>query len=151
MLWKKIILKCTAYAIGQLFVNSNFKNCFWFYRSLSYLSGLLEKNDRSVRIAAGEALAAVFEMCSFEKFSAEAKGSSHGSNHDKSLLHIQGLRGKIINQVRELSMEAGGKGSVKKDLNRQRNLFRDILEFMEVALFIFPSVQYMHCFCQCVW
>ncbi|KAE8687108.1 Interferon-related developmental regulator family protein / IFRD protein family isoform 2 [Hibiscus syriacus] len=75
-------------------------------KSIAYLSTLLDKDDRSFRIAAGEALAVIFEMGSLEKFVAEAK-------------------------VRDLSVEAGGKGSAKKDLNNQRNLFKDVLEFLE--------------------
>ncbi|XVE70189.1 hypothetical protein DITRI_Ditri10aG0052500 [Diplodiscus trichospermus] len=104
--------------------------------SITYLSSLLDKDDRSVRIAAGEALAVIFEMGSLEKFAAEAKGSSDGSvsegNKSKEgFSHIQGLKSKIMNQVRDLSAEAGGKGSAKKDLNNQRNLFKDVLEFLE--------------------
>lgn len=100
-------------------------------RSISYLSGLLDKDDRSIRIAAGEALALIFETGSLEKFSAEAKkGSQEG------YAHVQGLKAKVIHQVRNLSIEAGGKGSAKKDLNNQRNLFKDILEFIEVSYFL---------------
>lgn len=103
--------------------------------SISYFSTLLDKEDRSVRIAAGEALALVFEIGNLEKFSGESKGSSDSSTDEASksreLLHIQGLRAKVLNQVRTLSTEAGGKGSAKKDLNNQRNIFRDILEFLE--------------------
>ncbi|XP_057468990.1 uncharacterized protein LOC130758170 [Actinidia eriantha] len=103
------------------------KNC---QESISYFSTLLDKDDRSVRIAAGEALALIFEMGNLEKFSGEAKVSSD-SSISRELTHIQGLRAKILNQVRNLSTEAGGKGSAKKDLNSQRNSFRDILEFLE--------------------
>ncbi|XP_049355260.1 uncharacterized protein LOC125819897 [Solanum verrucosum] len=103
--------------------------------SISYFSTLLDKDDRAVRIAAGEALALIFEVGSLEKFSVEDKGSSDRStdeaNKSKDILHIQGLRAKVLNQVRSLSVEAGGKGSAKKDLNSQRNTFRDILEFLE--------------------
>ncbi|MFQ6639622.1 hypothetical protein Gotur_014433 [Gossypium turneri] len=104
--------------------------------SITYLSSLLDKDDRSVRIAAGEALAVIFEMGSLEKFAAKTKGSSDGSvsegNKSKEgFSYIQGLKGKILNQVRDLSVEAGGKGSAKKDLNNQRNLFKDVLEFLE--------------------
>ncbi|XP_039037887.1 interferon-related developmental regulator 1-like [Hibiscus syriacus] len=104
--------------------------------SIAYLSTLLDKDDRLVRIAAGEALAVIFEMGSLEKFAAEAKGSndgsiSEGNKSKEGFSHIQGLRGKILNQVRGLSVEAGGKGSAKKDLNNQRNLFKDVLEFLE--------------------
>ncbi|KAM3688458.1 uncharacterized protein LOC142613758 [Castanea sativa] len=104
--------------------------------SISYLSSLLDKDDRSVRIAAGEALALIFEIGSVEKFSGEVKGSidvstPEGSKNREGFSHVQGLKGKIINKVRDLSAEAGGKGSAKKDLNSQRNLFRDILDFFE--------------------
>ncbi|KAK4795945.1 hypothetical protein SAY86_028271 [Trapa natans] len=100
--------------------------------SISYLSTLLDKEDRSVRIAAGEALALIFEIGNFEKFSNSVDSSTQDGNKPReSLLHIQGLRAKVLNQVRSLSAEAGGKGSAKKDLNSQRNLFKDILEFLE--------------------
>ncbi|KAM7520944.1 hypothetical protein LguiB_019906 [Lonicera macranthoides] len=103
--------------------------------SISYLSTLLDKDDRSVRIAAGEALALIFEMGSLEKFSAVSKSSSDSSvgegSNSQDNIHIQGLRGKVLNQVRILSVEAGGKGSAKKDLNSQRNTFRDIQDFLE--------------------
>ncbi|GKV10342.1 hypothetical protein SLEP1_g21722 [Rubroshorea leprosula] len=102
---------------------------------ISYLSSLLDQDDRSVRIAAGEALALVFEIGALEKFSAESKGSSNvsdqGGNKSEGLVSIEGLRTEILNQVRELSVEAGGKGTRKKDLNSQRNLFKDILEFLK--------------------
>lgn len=105
------------------------------------MSGLLDKDDRAVRIAAGEALALTFEIGSLEKFSNAAKGSSDASAEKGSkpweYMHIQGLKAKIINQVRNLSSEAGGKGSVKKDLNNQRNLFRDVLEYFEVHLYLY--------------
>ncbi|KAM7514413.1 hypothetical protein LguiA_003996 [Lonicera macranthoides] len=104
--------------------------------SISYFSTLLDKDDRSVRIAAGEALALIFEMGDLEKFCAVSKGYSDSSidegNKPRDLAHIHGMKQKILNQVKNLSVEAGGKGSAnKKDLNSQRNSFRDILEFLE--------------------
>ncbi|CAK9155422.1 unnamed protein product [Ilex paraguariensis] len=73
-----------------------------------------------------------------EKFCGEVKVSgdisiTEGNNY-REFVHIQGLRGKILNQVRNLAAEAGGKGSAKKDLNSQRNSFRDILESLETKL-----------------
>ncbi|KOM48945.1 hypothetical protein LR48_Vigan07g264900 [Vigna angularis] len=115
-------------------------NCWGFltaiYKSsISYLSSLLDKEDRPVRIAAGEALAVIFENGIIEKFSADSKGASamiqEEINLQESYIHLQGLKRKVINQVKNLSVEAGGKGSAKKDLNNQRNLFRDIVEFFE--------------------
>ncbi|PRQ27829.1 hypothetical protein RchiOBHm_Chr6g0309471 [Rosa chinensis] len=103
--------------------------------SISYLSSLLDKDDRSVRIAAGEALALIFEIGSLEKFSVGTKSSDDGSteegNKPREYVHIQGLKAKIINQARDLSAEAGGKSAAKKDLTNQRNMFRDILEYFE--------------------
>ncbi|KAK1391563.1 Interferon-related developmental regulator 1 [Heracleum sosnowskyi] len=103
--------------------------------SISYFSTLLDKDDRLIRIAAGEALALIFEMGNLEKLSVATTGSSDSSNHNRiyarELTHIQGLRARILNQVRSLSVEAGGKGSAKKGLNSQRNTFHNILEYLE--------------------
>lgn len=49
----------------------------------------------------------------------------------------------MINQCKNLSTEAGGKGSAKKDLNSQRNLFRDILDFFEVVCFYHYCYYYL--------
>ncbi|KAL8216181.1 hypothetical protein R6Q57_023018 [Mikania cordata] len=87
--------------------------------SISYFTSLLEKDNRSIRIAAGEALAIIFEIGNLKNFSIQ------------DATPIEGLKAKILNQVRNLSVETGGKGSAKKDLNNQRNTFRDILEFLE--------------------
>ncbi|KAK9756412.1 hypothetical protein RND81_01G095200 [Saponaria officinalis] len=98
-----------------------------------YLSTLLDKGDRSVRIAAGEALGVIFEIGNFERYAGEASGSNGSSDKDnrEGYVHLKGLISKIINQVRDLASEAGGKGAAKKDLNAQRNLFRDLLDFLE--------------------
>ncbi|KAK4277407.1 hypothetical protein QN277_015410 [Acacia crassicarpa] len=104
---------------------------------ISYFSSLLDKEDRSTRKAAGEALALIFDIGVTENLSAETKSASdmvgEESEPRESYAHIHGLKGKVINQVRNLSVEAGGKGSSKKDLNSQKILFRDILEFFEHA------------------
>ncbi|KAJ0768958.1 hypothetical protein HanOQP8_Chr03g0114951 [Helianthus annuus] len=71
--------------------------------------------------------------------------SWQGSISVQDVMHIQGLKAKILNQVRNLSVEAGGKGSAKKDLNNQRNTFRDILEFLEV----FCSYNILKTLCLC--
>lgn len=101
--------------------------------SISYLSTLLDKDDRSVRIAAGEALAVIFEVGDFERFAGDGGGSNAttDTNTRDGYVHLKGLKGKVLNQVRDLASEAGGKGAAKKDLNNQRNLFRDLLDFLE--------------------
>lgn len=110
------------------------------------MSGLLDKDDRSVRIAAGEALALIFELGSLEKFSSSTKSSDDGSTEDgnkpRDYVHIQGLKAKIINQARDLAAEAGGRSSAKKDLTNQRNMFRDILEYFEVLFHFFVFTYY---------
>ncbi|KAG6422062.1 hypothetical protein SASPL_118624 [Salvia splendens] len=103
--------------------------------SILYFSTLLDKDDRALRIAAGEALALIFEIGNLDKFCGENKDSSEPTidegKDSRKLMYLHGLRTKILGQVRGLSAEAGGKGSAKKDLNSQRNTFRDILDFLE--------------------
>ncbi|CAK7347437.1 unnamed protein product [Dovyalis caffra] len=132
----------TAVVSAWAFLLTNMDGCCLnskdWQESISYFSTLLDKDDRSVRISAGEALALIFEIGSIEKFAAENKKTPDGSvpegnkSHEGyTHIHILGLKSKILNQVRTLSAEAGGKGSAKKDLNSQRNLFKDVLEFLE--------------------
>jgi hypothetical protein len=109
--------------------------------SMLYFSTLLDKDDRLVRIAAGEALAIIFEMGDLEKFCVVpikgGGGSSDGAvdqSHDTVAANniVNGMKQKVENQIKNLSVEAAGKGSSnKKDLNSQRNFFRDILDFVE--------------------
>ncbi|XP_057794332.1 uncharacterized protein LOC131010688 isoform X2 [Salvia miltiorrhiza] len=102
--------------------------------SMSFLSTLLDKDDRAVRIAVGQALALIFEIGSLQKFCGESKVSGHTcieGNDSRKTMYINGLKTKVINQMRDLSVEAGGRGSVKKDLINQRNTFRDIVDFLE--------------------
>ncbi|KAL1564744.1 interferon-related developmental regulator 1-like isoform X2 [Salvia divinorum] len=103
--------------------------------SILYFSTLLDKDDRALRIAAGEALALIFEIGSLDKFCGDTKDSSEPTidegKDSRRLMYLHGLRTKVLGQVRGLSAEAGGKGSAKKDLNSQRNTFRDILDFLE--------------------
>ena len=48
-------------------------------------------------------------------------------------MFVNGLKTKVINQMKDLSAEAGGKGSAKKDLNNQRNKLHDVVDFLEVC------------------
>ncbi|KAM0950460.1 hypothetical protein DsansV1_C04g0041641 [Dioscorea sansibarensis] len=104
--------------------------------SISFLSFLLERDDRAVRIAAGEAIALIFEIGRLDKFSRE-EGETDSAGHEgfkpRGFAYVASIKGKILNQVRELSAEAGGKGTGKKDLNLQRDLFQDILMFLETG------------------
>ncbi|KAJ0535850.1 hypothetical protein HanIR_Chr09g0435101 [Helianthus annuus] len=81
--------------------------------SVSYFSTLLEKDDRSVRIAAGEALALIYEMGSLEKFCGSSKvvsdSSTNGDISSRDVNHIHGLRAKVVNQVRDLLLRRAGR------------------------------------------
>uniref|UniRef100_A0A7N0TQT3 Interferon-related developmental regulator N-terminal domain-containing protein n=1 Tax=Kalanchoe fedtschenkoi TaxID=63787 RepID=A0A7N0TQT3_KALFE len=118
----------TAWAFVLTSIDGNSCDPKQWQETVSHLSTLLDKDNRSVRIAAGEALAVIFEMGRLDKFSSADDGPCEFS-------HIQGLKRKVVDQIRDLSMEAGGKGTVKKDLNNQRNLFRNILAYVESADF----------------
>lgn len=90
-------------------------------------------------MAAGEALALIFEIGSLEKFCGEPKvftdPPTDEGKDSRKLIYIHGLRDKVLNQVRGLAAEAGGKGTAKKDLNSQKNTFRDVLDFLEVCCY----------------
>lgn len=88
-----------------------------------------------MRMAAGEALALCFELKLLDVFSneevevdtAEASGSKN-----QLFLNMQALKAKISGLVYNLSMEAGGRGADKKNLNDQRDLFQRISDFIKV-------------------
>ncbi|XP_078430350.1 interferon-related developmental regulator family protein / IFRD protein family [Wolffia australiana] len=105
--------------------------------SISFLSTLLDKDDRSVRIASGEAIALMFELGRLDKFSEEDNRHSENPEGAKpasgGFSYVETLKGKILSQARALSMEAGGKGSAKGDLNNQRSTFQNILAFIETG------------------
>ncbi|KAJ6853262.1 uncharacterized protein M6B38_251725 [Iris pallida] len=100
---------------------------------ISYLCTLLENDDRAVRVAAGEAVTIVFETLIGNKLSYEMTdlGNSDREHTDpKWFKPLMSLKAKIKNQVVELSMEAGGKGTAdKKNLNNQRDLFQKIYKY----------------------
>ncbi|MQL92083.1 hypothetical protein Taro_024722 [Colocasia esculenta] len=113
-------------------------NSYNWQESISFLSILLDKDDRSVRIAAGEAIALIFEIGRLDKFSREENSIGESDNADIKPPHggfgyVEALKGKILNQARNLSAEAGGKGSAKNDLSTQRNAFQDIVALLETG------------------
>lgn len=121
--------------------------------SISLLSNLLEKEDRSVRFVAGEALALIFELNSVDKFSRnntvsngldfEGNNKAHAGMH-AGMSYIEALKGKILTQARDLSVEAGGKGSDKTDLGTQRILFQRVVDFIETKEFDDVSVKVLN-------
>ena len=115
---------------------SNYFLCSSFgCRSITSLSALLEAEDRAVRIAAGEALVLCFELKLLDVFSNEedeVETREASGSKNQLFLNMQALKAKISGLVYNLSMEAGGKGADKKNLNDQRELFQRISDFIKV-------------------
>lgn len=106
-------------------------------RTITFLSSLLEAEDRAVRIAAGEALALCFELklldvSSSEEADVDSDTRETSGSKNQLFLNMQGLKAKISGLVYNLSMEAGGRGADKKNLNDQRDLFQRISDFIKV-------------------
>ncbi|XP_010938955.1 uncharacterized protein [Elaeis guineensis] len=107
--------------------------------SISFLSTLLEvdeRYDRSVRIAAGEAIALFFELGILGMSYSEENGVENFNNEVSkrcTVTYMQSMKAKISGQVYDLSMEAGGKGADKKNLNGQRDLFQKIWDFVQMG------------------
>lgn len=129
----------SAWSLILSTLNPRSVNSYSWQESISFLSALLDKDDRIVRIAAGEAVALIFEIARLDRLSTEENSNNEDSNDDGAqhgrgrLSYIETLKGKIITQARNLSMEAGGKGSAKNDLNNQRNTFQDVLTLIETG------------------
>ena len=106
-------------------------------RPITFLTSLLEAEDRAVRIAAGEALALCFELklldvSTREESDVDSDIRETSGSKNQFFLNMQALKAKIFGLVYNLSMEAGGRGADKKNLNDQRDLFRRISDFIKV-------------------
>ncbi|KAG1342091.1 interferon-related developmental regulator 1 [Cocos nucifera] len=105
--------------------------------SISFLSTLLEvddRYDRSVRIAAGEAVALFFELGILDISYNDESGIENFNDEvskRQTVTYLQSMKAKISGQVYTLAMEAGGKGADKKNLNDQRELFQKIWDFFQ--------------------
>lgn len=126
----------SAWAFLLTTIGSSRRNTDSWKEPITFLCSLLEAEDRAVRIAAGEALALCFELRMFDvsssdeadvdSYTREAGGSKH-----QLFLNMQALKAKLSGLVYSLSMEAGGRGADKKNLNDQRDLFQRISDFIK--------------------
>ncbi|KAJ4826683.1 hypothetical protein Tsubulata_001576, partial [Turnera subulata] len=83
---------------------------------VSGFSSLLERTDPSIRMASGEALAALFEIAASRYFPDDV---------------VEGLKGKMLDQMSTLSdIERGDTHAEKKNLNQLIKLFSDIENFL---------------------
>ncbi|KAI3960888.1 hypothetical protein MKW92_000859 [Papaver armeniacum] len=103
------------------------KSCW--KESVSYFSDLLDHDDLSVRTAAAEAIALIFEMGSLEKFCSETKSSNEQLVHEGR---------KILNQM-NLSLEAGDEVVPKND--SKKKLIDDVLRFLEDNVCLKTSIK----------
>ncbi|KAJ1703927.1 hypothetical protein LUZ63_003706 [Rhynchospora breviuscula] len=95
-------------------------------KHISHLSTLLEADDRSVRMAAGEAIALCFELKLFVVKPADEEDAKYLQH----LTYMQNMKAKVIAQIGTLSCEASRKGANKKNLNEQRELFHKIWDYV---------------------
>ncbi|OAY78175.1 Interferon-related developmental regulator 1 [Ananas comosus] len=99
-----------------------------------FLSTLLDAEDRAVRMAAGEAIAVCFEIGILNVYSNDESDTDNldiGDSKRRDFLYMQSMKAKIADRANNLSMEAGGKGTDKKNLNDQRDLFQKIWDFIK--------------------
>lgn len=126
----------SAWAFLLTTVGSSRRNTDSWKEPITFLCSLLEAEDRAVRIAAGEALALCFELKLLDVSSSDEADvdsdtrETSGSKH-QLFLNMQALKAKISGLVYSLSMEAGGRGADKKNLNDQRDLFQRISDFIK--------------------
>ncbi|RRT49435.1 hypothetical protein BHM03_00058152, partial [Ensete ventricosum] len=107
---------------------------FELEKSVAFLSTLLEDNDRSVRVAAGEAIALFFELGILDLHRSDhidIDSLNHEVLKHGMLTYMQSMKAKILAKANDLSVEAGGKGTDKKNLNDQRDLFQKILDYVQ--------------------
>lgn len=103
---------------------------------LTVLSSLLDMDSRAVRISAGEAIVFILETIKSSDQNGYDNLDSYGLDQENnnslgSLSSLENLQMIVLEQMKALSIEAGGKGSSKKDLNNQRSSFRDFLASIE--------------------
>ncbi|XP_020104663.1 interferon-related developmental regulator 2 [Ananas comosus] len=122
--WSFLVTTISAWRINP----DTWKEPVWF------LSTLLDAEDRAVRMAAGEAIAVCFEIGILNVYSNDESDTDNldiGDSKRRDFLYMQSMKAKIADRANNLSMEAGGKGTDKKNLNDQRDLFQKIWDFIK--------------------
>ncbi|MCO5609286.1 hypothetical protein L7F22_063512 [Adiantum nelumboides] len=97
-------------------------------QSSSGLLTVLENDDQVVRIAAGEAIAVLYDARSLLR----AQSRTDASSKDASALcrkNFENREAELIEHIKGLALEAGGKGQANK--KTQRSSFREILSVIE--------------------
>lgn len=108
---------------------------------LSMLSSLLDAKEQAVRLSAGEAIALLFETRNF--FDSKSTGRDEDSSGELattlSRKVIELKEAEIIEQIKALATEAGGKGQSNK--KAQRSSFKDVLAMVEGRYVMTTSIK----------
>ncbi|XP_024358487.1 uncharacterized protein [Physcomitrium patens] len=108
--------------------------------SLPVLSSLLNSEDLALRTAAGESIALLYEMTNSSGFAGDVEDSvddivppvSRPSNSSvASSARATVPEDEVIEQMKALSVHAGGKGQPKKERAALRSSFRELLAAIE--------------------
>ncbi|KAF3776256.1 Interferon-related developmental regulator 1 [Nymphaea thermarum] len=97
---------------------------------------LLEMEDRSVRLAAGEGVVAIVD-----------RANRNASYPDHNSVNMFTGYEDVINQMKSLSIEAGGRGTSKKELGNQRSFFYDTLAYVQDGIAPDVIVKLSNCDC----
>lgn len=100
-------------------------------KCLSTLSRLLESEEEAVRLSAGEAVGIIFETRNrlYSQHTRDLEDASCEPTSNLSMGEYDAQEAELVEQVRALSIEAGGKGQANKKI--QRRSFKDILAAVE--------------------
>lgn len=100
-------------------------------QSSSMLLSLLENDDQVVRISAGEAIAVLFETRNLLKsqYNTTLQDPTLDNGSLPCKKHFDNRETELIEHIRGLALEAGGKGQANK--KSQRSSFKEILSVVE--------------------
>jgi hypothetical protein len=109
------------------------KVCILNYRSLPVLSRLLKNDDLDVRTAAGESIALLYEMT--DSAPSTEEDAEDSADDEVPVARATIPEDQVVEQMKALSVHAGGKGAPKKERAVQRSSFRELLASIEVSPF----------------
>ncbi|KAJ7542631.1 hypothetical protein O6H91_09G004000 [Diphasiastrum complanatum] len=109
--------------------NSSFSN--HVFDNLSSLSTLLDTGSLEIQRAAGEAIALIYEMYNSNKHMEDSFQHSVSDNATDVNKIMQAREDQLLEQMKALSIEAGGKGHSRKEISLQRSSFRGLVASIE--------------------
>ncbi|TVU46467.1 hypothetical protein EJB05_06007, partial [Eragrostis curvula] len=126
----------SAWAFLVTNLGSSRRNNDSWKETITFLSNLLEAEERAVWIAGGEALALCYvlkllDVSSSEEADVDSETRETCGSKTQLFLDIQAVKAKIYDLVYNLSMEAGSRGADKKNLNDQKDLFQRSADFIK--------------------